>query len=157
MKSPAAYSLLLSLSALSLSASASLAQQQVTGTLGAPRANSTFDGQSLPAAPPPFGGTINLDAQDATAWWPPTVVPPSGAPNVLLIMTDDAGYGVSGTFAGVIPTPTLDQIAADGLRFTQFHSTALCSTTAPPPKGPPSRLPSTSLRSRPSTCRSPTS
>ena len=57
------------------------------------------------------------------------MVPPKGAPNVLLIMTDDAGYGVSGTFGGVIPTPTLDQIAADGLRYTQFHSTALCSPT----------------------------
>ena len=56
-------------------------------------------------------------------------MPPKGAPNVLLIMTDDAGYGVSGTFGGVIPTPTLDQIAADGLRYTQFHSTALCSPT----------------------------
>ena len=48
---------------------------------------------------------------------------------MLLIITDDAGYGVSGTFGGVIPTPTLDQIAADGLRYTQFHSTALCSPT----------------------------
>ena len=56
-------------------------------------------------------------------------MPPKGAPNVLLIMTDDAGYGVSGTFGGVIPTPTLDQLAADGLRYTQFHSTALCSPT----------------------------
>ena len=105
------------------------AQQQVTGTLGSSSATSTIDDQSLPAAPSEFGGTINLDAQESTAWWPPTVVPPKGAPNVLLIITDDAGYGVSGTFGGVIPTPTLDQIAADGLRYTQFHSTALCSPT----------------------------
>jgi arylsulfatase A-like enzyme len=56
-------------------------------------------------------------------------VPPKGAPNILLIMTDDAGYGVSGTFGGVIPTPTLDRIANMGLRYTQFHSTALCSPT----------------------------
>lgn len=104
-------------------------QQVVTGASGSPSATSTVDGQSLPAAPPTFGGTINLDAKDSTPWWPPTVVPPKGAPNVLLIMTDDAGYGVSGTFGGVIPTPTLDRIAADGLRFTQFHSTALCSPT----------------------------
>jgi arylsulfatase len=105
------------------------AAQEVTGTPGSPSATSTIDGQSLPAVPPAFGGTINLDAQDSTAWWPPAVVPPKDAPNVLLIMTDDAGYGVSGTFGGVIPTPTLDQIAADGLRYTQFHSTALCSPT----------------------------
>jgi len=55
------------------------------------------------------------------------VVPPQGAPNVLLIMTDDAGYGVPSTFGGVIPTPALDRIAKMGLRYTQFHSTALCS------------------------------
>jgi arylsulfatase len=57
------------------------------------------------------------------------VVPPKGAPNVLLIMTDDQGYGVSGTFGGVVPTPALDRIAKSGLRYTQFHSTALCSPT----------------------------
>ena len=56
-------------------------------------------------------------------------MPPKGAPNVLLIITDDAGYGVSSTFGGVIPTPALDRIANDGLRYTNFHSTALCSPT----------------------------
>ena len=56
-------------------------------------------------------------------------MPPEGAPNVLLIMTDDQGYGVSCTFGGVIPTPALDRVANAGLRYTQFHSTALCSTT----------------------------
>lgn len=101
--------------------------QIVTGVAGSPAATSTINGQSLPAAPPRFGGTINLDAAQSTPWWPPSVVPPKGAPNVLLIMTDDAGFGVAGTFGGVIPTPTLDKVAADGLRFTQFHSTALCS------------------------------
>jgi arylsulfatase A-like enzyme len=55
------------------------------------------------------------------------VAPPKGAPNILLIMTDDQGYAVSGTFGGVIPTPTLDRIARAGLRYTQFHSTSLCS------------------------------
>ena len=56
-------------------------------------------------------------------------MPPKGAPNVLLIMTDDQGYGVTGTFGGVIPNPALDRIASAGLRYTQFHSTALCSPT----------------------------
>ena len=56
-------------------------------------------------------------------------MPPKGAPNVLLIMTDDQGYGVSGTFGGVIPTPALDRVAKAGLRYTQFHSTSLCSPT----------------------------
>ncbi len=57
------------------------------------------------------------------------VVPPKGAPNILLIMTDDVGFSAPSTFGGVIPTPTLDRIAADGLRYTNFHSTSLCSPT----------------------------
>jgi arylsulfatase len=57
------------------------------------------------------------------------VVPPKGAPNILLILTDDVGFGAPSTFGGVIPTPTLDRIAADGLRFTNFHTIALCSPT----------------------------
>ena len=56
-------------------------------------------------------------------------MPPKGAPNVLLIMTDDSGFGVPSTFGGVIPTPALDRIADNGLRYTNFHSTALCSPT----------------------------
>jgi arylsulfatase A-like enzyme len=56
-------------------------------------------------------------------------VPPKGAPNILLIMTDDTGFGVSSTFGGVIPTPNLDRIANNGLRYTNFNSTALCSPT----------------------------
>ena len=68
---------LLLLSTLSISAVA-LAQQQVTGTPGAPDATSTIDPQSLPAPPPGFGGSIGLDAEDSTPWWPPTVVPPEG-------------------------------------------------------------------------------
>jgi arylsulfatase A-like enzyme len=103
--------------------------QQTTGTPGSPGATTTIDGRYLPNPPLPFGGEINLDAAQSKPYWPPTVVPPNGAPNVLLIMTDDAGYGVSGTFGGVIPTPALDRIAQMGLRYTQFHSTALCSPT----------------------------
>ncbi len=57
------------------------------------------------------------------------MVPPKGAPNVLLIMTDDVGFGAPGTFGGVVPTPALDRIANAGLRYTNFHSTSLCSPT----------------------------
>ena len=103
--------------------------QQVTGTLGQPSATTTIKGNQIPAPPPPFGGVIKEDAKDSTPWWPPRVVPPKGAPNVLLIMTDDQGYGVPSTFGGVIPTPNLDRIAKTGLRYTEFHSTALCSPT----------------------------
>ena len=101
--------------------------QQTTGTPGSPSATTTIDGNYLPNPPPKFGGSIGLDAAQSKPYWPPTVVPPKGAPNVLLIMTDDQGYGISGTFGGVIPTPSMDRIAAMGLRYTQFHSTALCS------------------------------
>ena len=103
--------------------------QQINGTPGSPSATTTIGGKYLPPPPAPFGGVINLNASQSKPYWPPTVVPPKGAPNVLLIMTDDAGYGVSGTFGGVIPTPALDRIANMGLRYTQFHSTALCSPT----------------------------
>ena len=101
--------------------------QQIIGTPGAPNATTTVDGRFLPNPAPPFGGRIGLDAQNSKPWWPPRLVPPKGAPNVLLIMTDDQGYGISSTFGGVIPTPTLDRVAKAGLRYTQFHSTSLCS------------------------------
>jgi arylsulfatase A-like enzyme len=103
--------------------------QQITGTPGSPSATTTIEGNQLPPEPPKFGGVIKEDAKDSKPYWPPSVVPPKGAPNVLLIMTDDQGYGVSGTFGGVIPTPSMDRIAKAGLRYTQFHSTALCSPT----------------------------
>jgi len=106
-----------------------VAAQQATGATGSPSATTTLDGKQLPAPPPKFGGVIKESAKDSTPWWPPRIVPPKGAPNILLIMTDDQGYGVSSTFGGVIPTPALDRIANAGLRYTQFHSTALCSPT----------------------------
>jgi arylsulfatase A-like enzyme len=106
-----------------------LAAQQTTGVPCSPSAKTTVDGRYLPNPPARFGGVINLSARDSKSCWPATVVPPKGAPNVLLIMTDDAGYGISSSFGGVIPTPALDRIAAAGVKYTQFHSTALCSPT----------------------------
>lgn len=103
--------------------------QQITGVPGSPSATTTIDGKQLPPPPAKFGGVVKESAKDSTPYWPPTVVPPKGAPNVLLILMDDVGYGVSGTFGGVIPTPTLDRIAKSGLRYTQFHNTSLCSPT----------------------------
>jgi arylsulfatase A-like enzyme len=118
----AVVSLLLALGATGLA-------QQTTGVPGSPSATTTIDGKYLPPPPPKFGGVINLQASKSKPYWPAQVVPPKGAPNILLIMTDDQGYGVSGTFGGVIPTPAMDRIAQTGLRYTQFHSTALCSPT----------------------------
>ena len=107
--------------------SSSCIAQQVTGELGSPSATTTIDGKQLPPPDPKFGGVIKEKASESKAWWPPRVVPPKGAPNVLLIMTDDSGFGAPGTFGGVVPTPALDRIAKSGLRYTNFHSTSLCS------------------------------
>jgi arylsulfatase len=103
--------------------------QQVTGELGSPHATTTTGGKQLPLPDPKFGGVIKEKATDSKPWWAPRVVPPKGAPNVLLIMTDDCGFGAPATFGGVIPTPALDRVAKNGLRYSNFHSTSLCSPT----------------------------
>ena len=103
--------------------------QQVTGKLGSPSATTTISNKQLPAPDPKFGGVIKDDALQSQYWWPPRIVPPKGAPNVLLIITDDAGFGVPSTFGGVIPTPSMDRLAKEGLRYNRVFSTALCSPT----------------------------
>lgn len=122
------HSLFASVGLLALSCTSALAQQ-ITGVPGAPSATTTLDGKQLPPPDPKFGGVIKEKASESTSWWAPRVVPPKGAPNVLLIMTDDQGFGAPSTFGGVIPTPAMDRIANAGLRYTNFHSTALCSPT----------------------------
>jgi arylsulfatase A-like enzyme len=103
--------------------------QQRTGLAGSPDATTTIDGRHLPPPAQNFDGRIDLNAAQSRPHWPARVAPPKGAPNVLLIMTDDVGFAAPSTFGGVIPTPALDRIANAGLRYTQFHSTALCSPT----------------------------
>jgi len=120
---------LLSALALALLISAPALAQQTTGAPGSPDATTTIDGRYLPPPPPPFTGQIELNADQSKPGWPARVVPPKGAPNILLIMTDDVGFAAPSTFGGVIPTPALDRIAANGLRYTNFHSTSLCSPT----------------------------
>jgi arylsulfatase len=106
-----------------------LAAQEVASQPGSPMATTSINGQQLPPQPQKFGGRIERNATRSKPWWPARVVPPKDAPNILLIMTDDTGFGVTSTFGGVVPTPTLDRIAANGLRYTNFNSTALCSPT----------------------------
>src|SRR5262245_36136659 len=72
--------------------------QQITGTPGSPSATTTIQGDQIPTPPQKFGGKIQRTTKGSTPYWPARVVPPKGAPNVLLIMTDDAGYGVPSTF-----------------------------------------------------------
>ncbi len=103
--------------------------QQSQAPLGSPAATRAIDGLQLPAPDLPFGGTIKPNALESTPFWQPRIAPPEGAPNVLLILTDDVGFGAPSTFGGVIPTPALDRIAEMGLRYTNMHSTSLCSPT----------------------------
>ncbi len=119
---------MLAISLLILAAGPAMAQQ-VTGVPGSPSATTTIDGKQLPAPDPEFGGVIKENAMQSKAWWAPRIMPPEQAPNILLIMTDDSGFGVPSTFGGVIPTPAMDRIAKTGLRYNNIHSTALCSPT----------------------------
>src|SRR5258708_40167036 len=121
---PTIRTLILSASVLALTVGSTFAQQ-TTGTPGSPSATTTIDGKYLPNPPAPFGGTVNMDAENSKPYWPPTLVPPKGAPNVLLIMTDDQGYGVSGTLCGVLPAPSKGRIPKTGVVYTTVHSTAL--------------------------------
>jgi arylsulfatase A-like enzyme len=81
--------------------------------------------------PQPFRGSINVDIRDSTPDWTPFEPPkaPEGAPNVVYIVLDDVGYSAMSCYGGPIPTPNIDRIAAQGARFTQWHTTALCSPT----------------------------
>jgi arylsulfatase A-like enzyme len=98
-------------------------------TLAAAFALQTGAQEVLPRPEQPFGGHIGLTAQDSIKDFPKEVQAPKGAPNILIILTDDVGFGASSTFGGPIPTLTMDRLAKNGLRYTQFHTTALCSPT----------------------------
>ncbi|WP_102417443.1 arylsulfatase [Mycobacterium sp. 4858] len=76
-----------------------------------------------------FGGDLNPSAADSTPVRPSIVSPPAGAPNIVVVLLDDVGFGAASTFGGPVPTPALDRVAGAGLRYNQFHTTALCSPT----------------------------
>jgi arylsulfatase len=83
----------------------------------------------LPRPEQPFGGKIGRTTKESVKDFPKMVEAPKGAPNILVILTDDVGFGASSTFGGPIPTPTFDRLAKAGLRYNTFHTTALCSPT----------------------------
>ena len=85
----------------------------------------------LPIADPAFEGTLPFDAKDPNSKFPPIepLRPPKGAPNVLLVLLDDAGFAAMNTFGGPCTTPTADRLAAGGLTYTRFHVCALCAPT----------------------------
>ena len=81
------------------------------------------------ASDTPFRGTIGKTVADSSPWWPPARQPPQGAPNILVVLFDDVGFSDFGCYGSPIKTPTIDRLAAEGLRYSGFHTTAMCSTT----------------------------
>ena len=75
----------------------------------------------------PFTGVIGRTTEESSPAWPEPPRPPEGAPNVLIWVLDDVGYGQLSSFGGLVETPVLDSLAANGLRYTNMHTTALCS------------------------------
>ena len=76
-----------------------------------------------------FRGTIGKTVAGSKPWWPPALKPPAGAPNILVVLFDDVGFSDFGCYGSPIRTPTIDTLAAEGLRYSGFHTTAMCSTT----------------------------
>ena len=89
-------------------------------------ATGDIDRTVIPLPEPKFGGIIGKTYKESESEWPKLPAPPAGAPNVVVIMLDDVGFGQTSTFGGPIPTPVLDQLASQGLRYTRFHTTAIC-------------------------------
>jgi len=79
------------------------------------------------SATPEFGGKIARSYEDSVEWWADPVVPPQGAPNIIIFLLDDVGFAQIGSFGGLIDTPNIDRLGANGLRYNNFHTTALCS------------------------------
>src|SRR6476620_7394519 len=86
---------------------------------------------ALPIPDRPFAGTLPFDANDGDTAFPPIepLQPPAGAPNVLVILLDDVGFGASSAFGGPCATPTAERLADNGLKYNRFHTTALCAPT----------------------------
>ncbi len=76
-----------------------------------------------------FEGVVGRTYEDSTGWWPPLPAAPDGSPNVIVVLLDDVGYAQFGCYGSDIATPCFDRLAADGLRYANFHTTALCSPT----------------------------
>ncbi len=88
-----------------------------------------LDRGTLPILEDPFKGTIGRTAEESKPDKPAILMPPNGAPNVVVVLLDDVGFGASDVFGGPVPMPALRKVAEQGLRYNQFHTTALCSPT----------------------------
>ena len=97
-----------------------------------------LDRTIIPLPEPKFEGRIGETYKDSEGAWPKLPAPPAGAPNVVVILLDDVGFGQTGTFGGPIPTPALDKLAANGLRYTRFSpGRSSISTRSRPKPSPP--------------------
>ena len=76
-----------------------------------------------------YKGKVGKTLAESQEYYTPYPVAPKGAPNVIWILLDDVGFGASSAFGGLIPTPTIDSLANNGLRYTNFHTTAICAPT----------------------------
>jgi arylsulfatase A-like enzyme len=84
----------------------------------------------MPERPnPSFEGEVRATVAESTPWWPPQAKAPQDAPNILVVLFDDVGFSDFGCYGSPIRTPTIDRLAEQGLRYTGFHTTAMCSTT----------------------------
>jgi arylsulfatase len=94
-----------------------------------PSTRDNSDRSILPPPDPPFRGEINVAFADSKADFPEALRAPEGAPNVLIMVGDDIGYGHMGAFGGPARTPTFDRLAEQGLKYTNFHVTAVCAAS----------------------------
>jgi arylsulfatase len=101
----------------------------IAGSTAVVRAQGPVGGLQLPQPDPAFTGKIAETYQASEPSYPQPIKAPAGSPNVLIILLDDVGFGMSGAFGGPVPTPNLDKLAAAGLKYNHFHTTALCSPT----------------------------
>jgi len=113
--------------ALDATLSAELFAQQATSNPCSPGGTRAAETSHPPANAAPLRGEIKPNAAESKACRPAITVPPKDVLNILLLMTDDAGFAAPSTFGGVIPTPALDRIAEAGPPYNSFHTTALCS------------------------------
>src|SRR5579871_4336741 len=98
-----------------------------TGISLAARAPWALAQNSFPTIDPPFAGHVDIDVRKSTPSWAKPVTAPAGAPNIVLILIDDVGFSTTSTFGGPVDTPNFSKLAAQGLRYNEFHVNALCS------------------------------
>src|SRR4051794_12747011 len=87
------------------------------------------EGEAMTGEEPQSRAQIGRTHHDSTSWWPEPTHAPDGAPNIVFIVLDDVGFAHLGCYGSDIVTPNMDRLAANGLRYTGFHTTAMCSPT----------------------------